>query len=139
MCIRDSPSPGPHGERTYGEMRGFYAADRVATYFKDIDPAFLDWRMSTADPSASVIGDSIPKVMAPVLVVTGEPRLGAAFDDSAEFMLKRQIKDLTVKRFPGHGHVVHGFRPEPFLETLEPFPVSYTHLRAHETPEHLVC
>jgi hypothetical protein len=26
-----------------------------------------------------------------------------------------------VKRFPGHGHVVHGFRPEPFLETLEPF------------------
>ena len=35
--------------------------------------------------------------------------------------VKRQIKDFAVKRFPGHGHVVHGFRPEPFLETLEPF------------------
>jgi len=28
----------------YGEMRGFYAADRVASYFQDVDPAFLDWR-----------------------------------------------------------------------------------------------
>lgn len=118
---RRLPSPGPHGERTYGEMRGFYAAERVATYFKDIDAAFLDWRMSSVDTSATLIAAAVAKVTAPVLVVTGEPRLGAAFDDSAEFMLKRQIKDLTVKRFPGHGHVVHGFRPEPFLETLEPF------------------
>jgi pimeloyl-ACP methyl ester carboxylesterase len=118
---RPLPSPGPHGERTYGEMRGFYAADRVATYFKDVDPAFLDWRMSSADPTAPLVAASVPNVKAPVLVVTGEPRLGAAFDDPAEFTLKRQIKDLTVKRFPGHGHVVHGFRPESFLETLEPF------------------
>lgn len=118
---RPLPSPGPHGERTYGEMRGFYAADRVATYFKDIDPAFLDWRMSTTDPSAPLIAAAVPKVKAPILVVTGEVRLGAAFDDNAEFTLKRQIKDFAVKRFPGHGHVVHGFRPEPFLETLEPF------------------
>jgi pimeloyl-ACP methyl ester carboxylesterase len=118
---RPLPSAGPHGERTYGEMRGFYAAERVATYFKDIDPAFLDWRTSTADPTAAAIAAAIPKVTAPVLVVTGEPRLGAAFDDNAEFTLKRQVKDFAVKRFPGHGHVVHGFRPEPFLETLEPF------------------
>jgi pimeloyl-ACP methyl ester carboxylesterase len=118
---RPLPSPGPHGERTYGEMRGFYAADRVVTYFKDVDPVFLDWRMSNADPTAALIATAVPNVKAPVLVVTGEPRLGAAFDDSAEFTLKRQIKDLTVKRFPGHGPVVHGFRPEPFLETLEPF------------------
>ena len=118
---RPLPSPGPHGERTYGEMRGFYAADRVATYFKDVDPAFLDWRMSASDPSAPLIAAAVPNVKAPILVVAGEVRLGAAFDDPAEFTLKRQIKDLTVKRFPGHGHVVHGFRPEPFLETLEPF------------------
>ena len=77
--------------------------------------------MTSADPTAPLIAESIAKVTAPVLVVTGEPRLGAAFDDSAEFTLKRQLKDLSVKRFPGHGHVVHGFRPEPFLETLEPF------------------
>ena len=77
--------------------------------------------MSSADPTASLIGAAVAKIAAPVLVVTGEPRLGASFDDSAEFTLKRQLKDFAVKRFPGHGHVVHGFRPEPFLETLEPF------------------
>ena len=38
------PSPGPHGERTYGELRGFYAAERVVTYFRDVDPAFIDAR-----------------------------------------------------------------------------------------------
>ena len=28
---------------------------------------------------------------------------------------------------------------EGFMELATPIPVSYTHLRAHETPEHLVC
>src|SRR5258705_13311188 len=78
---RPLPSPGPHGERTYGEMRGFYAADRVATYFKDIDPVFLDWRMSSADPSASVIGDSGAKVTAPVFVGNCQP----GFSDQADY------------------------------------------------------
>jgi len=119
---RALPSPGPRGERTYGEMRGFYAAERVVTYFKDLDPAFLEWRMSTADTGAKeLITSSLAKIACPVLVITGEPRLGASFDDNAEFALKRGVKDLTVKRFGGQGHIVHGFRPEPFLETIEPF------------------
>ncbi|HEV8229638.1 MAG TPA: alpha/beta hydrolase [Candidatus Limnocylindria bacterium] len=118
---RPLPSPGPRGERTYGEMRGFYAAERVVTYFTDVDPAFLDQRMSSDDSTAAVIARSIGRISCPVLVITGEARLGAAFDDAAEFTLKRQIKDLTVKRFAGQGHIIHGFRPEPFLETLEPF------------------
>src|SRR5678816_2883875 len=36
----------------------------------------------------------------------------------------------------------HSCSPEQFLEktlTSDWIPVSYTHLRAHETPEHLVC
>jgi pimeloyl-ACP methyl ester carboxylesterase len=119
---RALPSPGPRGERTYGEMRGFYAAERVVTYFKDIDPAFLEWLMSNDDPTAKeLIASSLAKITCPVLVIAGEPRLGASFDDAAEFTLKRSVKDLTVKRFAGQGHIVHGFRPEPFLENLEPF------------------
>ena len=35
------PSPGPHGERTYGELRGFYAAERVVTYFREIGRAHV--------------------------------------------------------------------------------------------------
>ena len=87
----------------------------------DVDPAFLDWRMNSDDPSAGVVAASLSKVTCPVLVVAGEPRLGASFDDAAEFAVKRQVKDFAVRRFPGQGHIVHGFRPEPFLEALEPF------------------
>jgi pimeloyl-ACP methyl ester carboxylesterase len=114
------PSPGPRGERTYGELRGFYAAERVVTYFRDVDPAFIDARTAGDDPTGSAIGDAISKVRAPVLVLAGEPRLGGAVDDASEWKLKK-LADVTVKRFPGSGHLLHGFRPEQFLENLEPF------------------
>src|SRR5439155_20720256 len=35
-------SPGPRGERTYGESRGFYAAERMITYMRDIDRPLAD-------------------------------------------------------------------------------------------------
>jgi len=114
------PSPGPHGERTYGELRGFYAAERVVTYFRDVDPAFIDARTAGDAPAAALIADAIAKVSAPVLVLAGEPRLGGAVDDSAEWKLKK-LPDVTVKRFPGSGHLLHGFRPEQFIENIEPF------------------
>ena len=46
---------------------------------------------------------------------------GTVDTDARLSALKKAIKDLTVKRFPGTGHVIHGYRPEPFLEALEPF------------------
>ncbi|MEK6226782.1 MAG: alpha/beta hydrolase [Chloroflexota bacterium] len=114
------PSPGPHGERTYGELRGFYAAERVVTYFRDVDPAFIDARAAGDASAAALITDAIAKVRVPVLVLAGEPRLGGAVDDSAEWRLKK-LPDVTVKRFPGSGHLLHGFRPEQFIENIEPF------------------
>jgi pimeloyl-ACP methyl ester carboxylesterase len=114
------PSPGPRGERTYGELRGFYAAERVVTYFRDVDPAFIDARLAGDEPAAGLIADAIPKVRAPVLVLAGEPRLGGTVDDPAEWKLKK-LADVTVKRFPGSGHLLHGFRPEQFIENIEPF------------------
>jgi pimeloyl-ACP methyl ester carboxylesterase len=114
------PSPGPRGERTYGEMRGFYAAERVLTYYKDVDPAFIDSRLKGEDAKTLIAG-WLERITAPTLVIAGEPRLGSNLDDAAEWRLKKAIKDLTVKRFPGTGHVIHGYRPEQFLENLEPF------------------
>ena len=114
------PSPGPRGERTYGELRGFYAAERVVTYFRDVDPAFIDARAAGDEPAAALITDAIAKVRAPVLVLAGEPRLGGAVDDPSEWRLKK-LPDVTVKRFPGSGHLLHGFRPEQFIENIEPF------------------
>jgi len=67
-----------------------------------------------------LISDAIAKVRAPVLVLAGEPRLGGAVDDPSEWRLKK-LPDVTVKRFPGSGHLLHGFRPEQFIENIEPF------------------
>lgn len=115
-------SPGPRGERTYGETRGFYAAERMVTYFRDIDPALPDSRTHGEEPGAqALIGEWLAGVRCPTLVVAGEPRLGSMVDDAGEWKLKRAVKDLTVKRFPGTGHLIHGFRPEQFLENIEPF------------------
>jgi pimeloyl-ACP methyl ester carboxylesterase len=114
------PSPGPRGERTYGELRGFYAAGRVVTYFRDVDPGFIDARTTGDASAAALITDAIAKARAPVLVLAGEPRLGGAVDDPAEWRLKK-LADVTVRRFPGSGHLLHGFRPEQFIENIEPF------------------
>lgn len=114
------PSPGPRGERTYGELRGFYAAERVVSYFRDVDPAFIDARIAGDEPAGPLITDAIAKVRVPTLVLAGEPRLGGAVDDATEWKLKK-IPETTVKRFPGSGHLLHGFRPEQFIENLEPF------------------
>lgn len=122
VAKRPLPSPGPRGERTYGELRGFYAAERVVTYFRDLDPAFIDARTSGDDPTAAPsIAEWIGAVRCPVLVLAGEARLGSSLDDNGEWKLKQSVKDLTVKRFPGNGQLIHGFRPEQFIENLEPF------------------
>jgi pimeloyl-ACP methyl ester carboxylesterase len=114
------PSPGPRGERTYGELRGFYAAERVVSYFRDVDPAFIDARTAGDDPTAAEIGEAIAAIQRPSLVLAGEPRLGGAVDDAAEWKL-RKLPGMEVKRFPGSGHLIHGFRPEQFIENIEPF------------------
>ena len=115
-------SPGPRGERTYGESRGFYAAERMVTYMRDIDPAFADSRTHGPDESApDLIKSWLAGVRAPVLVVAGETRLGSNLDDAGEWRLKQSVKNLTVKRFPGAGHLIHGYRPEQFIENIEPF------------------
>ncbi len=115
-------SPGPRGERTYGESRGFYAAERMVTYFRSIDPALADSRTHGPDASApDLIKEWLARVKVPVLVIAGETRLGSNLDDAGEWRLKQSIKDLTVKRIPGTGHLIHGYRPEQFLENIEPF------------------
>src|SRR2546422_8804002 len=103
VAKRPLPSPGPRGERTYGETRGFYAAERVITYFRDVDPVFIEQRMAGED-AKPLIESWLARVECPVLVIAGEPRLGSSLDDAAEWKLKKTVRDLTMKRFPGTGH-----------------------------------
>jgi len=101
-------------------MRGFYASERVIAYFRDVDAAFIDRRIAGED-ARPLIQSWLDRVRCPTLAIAGEPRLGSSFDDASEWRLKKSVRDLTVKRFPGTGHLIHGFRPEQFLENLEPF------------------
>jgi len=114
------PEPGPRGERTVGEVRGFYSVERLATYYKDVDPAFLDAVVTRDEPGSAAIADAPKRVRCPVLLLAAGATASALADGEAE-RLTQTIPDLKLMRYPGVGHRIHGVRPEPFLEALEPF------------------
>jgi pimeloyl-ACP methyl ester carboxylesterase len=113
------PEPGPRGERSVGEVRGFYSAERLSTYYKDVDPAFVDL-IVTPDPAGSAaIAGAGSKIRCPVLLLAAGT--GSALADGEADRLASQLPDAKLMRFPGVGHRIHGLRPEPFLEAIEPF------------------
>lgn len=111
--------PGPRGERTVGEVRGFYSADRLAGYYKDVDAAFVDALLTRDEPGSAAIAEAPAAVRAPALVLV--PGVGGALADGEADRVAAAMPDAKVVRFPGVGHRIHGLRPEPFLEALEPF------------------
>jgi len=113
------PSRGPRGERTVGEVRGFYAAERLATYYADVDPAFVEqFGHSKPDGHERVIAAS-PAV--PTLLLAASAADGSALKEGEAEALVKKWPDTQLVKFPGVGHRIHGLRPEPFLEALEPF------------------
>ena len=118
------PAPGPRGERTVGEVRGFYAPERLATYYADVDPAFVD-AFIAGDPAgrAALTAAAAAMPSGPTLLLAADPKESALAPDEADRIGAQP--HVQVQRFPGQGHRLHGMRPELFLETLEPF------LRAH--------
>ena len=119
------PAPGPHGERTVGEVRGFYAAERLATYYTDVDPAFIDAFVAGDAAGRTALEAAVPPAgngpAVPTLLLAADPKDSALAPGEAD----RLGAGVQVHHFPGQGHRIHGMRPELFLETLEPF------LRAH--------
>jgi pimeloyl-ACP methyl ester carboxylesterase len=113
------PEPGPRGERTIGEVRGFYSVERLATYYKDVDPAVVDQVLTRDAAGAAAIADAPAKVACPALLLVAGT--GSALAESEADRLGASLRDVKVMRFPGVGHRIHGLRPEPFLEALEPF------------------
>jgi pimeloyl-ACP methyl ester carboxylesterase len=113
------PARGPRGERTVGEVRGFYAAERLATYFKDVDPAFVEqFGHSKPDGHEQVVSATPPM---PTLLLAAHAADDSALKEGEAETLVKKWPDAQLVKFPGVGHRIHGLRPEPFLEALEPF------------------
>jgi pimeloyl-ACP methyl ester carboxylesterase len=113
------PARGPRGERTVGEVRGFYAADRLATYYKDVDPAFVEQFGHSTPDGHELVVNAVPTM--PTLLLAANAADGSALRDGEADLIAKRWPDVQVVRFPGVGHRIHGLRPEPFLEALEPF------------------
>jgi len=113
------PARGPRGERTVGEVRGFYAAERLATYYKDVDPAFVEQFGHSRPDGHERVVTAVPAM--PTLLLAASPADGSALKDGEADALVRRWPQAQLVRFPGVGHRIHGLRPEPFLEALEPF------------------
>lgn len=113
------PARGPRGERTVGEVRGFYAADRLATYYAAVDPAFVEQFGHTRPDGHDEVTRAIPAM--PTLLLATNPADGSALNETEADALLRKWPQAQLLRFPGIGHRIHGLRPEAFLEALEPF------------------
>ena len=100
-------------------MRGFYAADRLATYYKDVDPAFVDQFGHAKPDGHDLVVSAIPRM--PTLLLAAHAADGSALKDGEADALVERWPDAQLMKFPGVGHRIHGLRPEPFLEALEPF------------------
>src|SRR5260221_1467385 len=120
------PARGPRGERTVGEVRGFYAADRLATYYKDVDPEFVEQFGHSKPDGHELVVNAVPTM--PTMLLAAFASDGSALKEGEAEALVRKWPDAQLVKFPGVGHRIHGLRPEPFLEALEPF------LRRTRTP-----
>lgn len=113
------PEPGPRGERAVGEVRGFYAVERLATYYKDVDPVVVDQVLARDAAGSTAIAAAPVSVRCPVLLLAAGT--GSALADGEADRLAASLSDAKLLKFPGVGHRIHGLRPEPFLEAIEPF------------------
>jgi pimeloyl-ACP methyl ester carboxylesterase len=113
------PSRGPRGERTVGEVRGFYAADRLATYYKDVDPEFVEQFGHAKPDGHELVVSAIPTM--PTMLLAAFASDGSALKDGEAEQLVKSWPHAQLQKFPGVGHRIHGLRPDPFLEALEPF------------------
>lgn len=113
------PVPGPRGERTVAEVRGFYSAERLATYYAAVDPSFVT-ELTRPEPAGSkAIADARGKVTQPTLLLAADARVDSALADGEADALAGE--GAQVMRFPGVPHRMHGLKPEVFLEAIEPF------------------
>ena len=113
------PTPGPRGERTVAEVRGFYSPERLATYYGAVDPLFVKGLLRPEGEGTVAIAEALSTLSVPALLLCADPRVDSALTD--EDIRSLEARGAHVARFPGQAHRMHGLRPEVFLEAIEPF------------------
>ncbi len=113
--------PGLRGERTVGEVRGFYAPERMTTYYAAVDPAFAEHMVPPDEAGRKTVEAALAALSLPVLLLAADPRYGTGLQEGEADRVVASLPDAQLVRFPGVGHRIHGIRPEPFLEAIEPF------------------
>ena len=113
------PAPGPRGERTVAEVRGFYSPERLATYYGAVDPGFVHGLRQPETEGTRVIADALASLSVPTLLLAADARVDSALAEADVSAL--EARGAQVARFPGQAHRIHGLKPEVFLETIEPF------------------
>jgi len=113
------PTPGPRGERTVAEVRGFYSPERLASYYGAVDPLFVRGLLRPEVEGTAAITDALSTLSVPTLLLCADPRVDSALTD--EDISSLEARGAQIARFPGQAHRMHGLRPEVFLEALEPF------------------
>jgi len=84
-----------------------------------VDPAFVEQFGHSRPDGHDQVVNAVP-TMPTLLLATGAADGSALKDGEADALVKKW-PDAQLARFPGVGHRIHGLRPEPFLEALEPF------------------
>ncbi len=113
--------PGLRGERTVGEVRGFYAPERLASYYAAVDSAFAEHMEGPDESGRTAVEAALAALRVPALLLAADPRYGTRLQEGEADRVVGALPDAQLIRFPGVGHRIHGVRPEPFLEAIEPF------------------
>lgn len=113
------PTPGPRGERTVAEVRGFYSPERLATYYGAVDALFVRGLLHPEAAGTAAIADALATLAVPTLLLCADPAVDSALTD--DDIRSLEARGAQVARFPGQAHRMHGLKPEVFLEALEPF------------------
>src|SRR5678815_4370559 len=148
---------------TVSNFSSFYARDRKFFEAEGLDmkmviikteaalAAMASGDLDYSTLSTSSVEGTLKGMPLRLLAVTNRyPLLGLVVRKGIKSVADLKGKKLSVSSFGGavYGAALyllrsHGLRPKEDVAILaggtNPAPVSYTHLRAHETPEHLVC
>jgi pimeloyl-ACP methyl ester carboxylesterase len=105
--------------RTARERLDFVLAQAVRVVRAPIRPVFMGERLRQM--AAVKAADWCPRIVAPTLVVTGEPQLDRVVPVEGTRRFGTAIRGATVRMMPGTGHLGSVTQPDVFADAVWEF------------------